>query len=179
MLHLFMTPDSLKHILFDVTSENKRTSWFRKTFLILCLVNLIWSIGYKKVWGEVTDFKTYRKAAQQEIIRQQGIIEQDPMDFQSYFELGLAYLTLGRHKEEVQAYKEALSLNPKSALIHLNLSIAYDHLNEGSKAIHHMERANNLYAIKRNHRQIRATQRHLKRYYLSYPGLSMKKILGR
>ena len=88
-----MTPDSLKHILFDVTSENKRTSWFRKTFLILCLVNLIWSIGYKKVWGEATDFKTYRKAAQQEIIRQQVIIEQDPMDFQSYFELGLAYLT--------------------------------------------------------------------------------------
>ena len=179
MLHLFMTPDSLKHILFDITSVNKRTSLFRRTFFILFLVNLIWSLGYKKVWGEATDFKTYRKAAQQEIIRQQGIIEQDPMDFQSYFELGLAYLTLGRHKEEVQAYKEALSLNPKSALIHLNLSIAYDHLNKGSKAIHHMQRANNLYAIKRNHQKIRSTQRHLKRYYLSYPGLSMKKILGR
>ena len=174
-----MTPDSLKHILFDITSVNKRTSLFRRTFLILFLVNLIWSTGYKKVWGEATDFKTYRKSAQQEIIRQQGIIEQDPMDFQSYFELGLAYLHLGRHKEEVQAYKEAISLNPKSALVHFNLSIAYDHLHKGSKAIHHMLRANNLYAIKRNHQKIRSTQRHLKRYYLSYPDLSMNKILGR
>ena len=169
-----MTPDSLKHILFDITSVNKRTSLFRRTFLILFLVNLIWSTGCKKVWGEATDFKTYRKSAQQEIIRQQGIIEQDPMDFQSYFELGLAYLHLGRHKEEVQAYKEALSLNPKSALVNFNLSIAYDYLNKGSKAIHHMERANHLYTIKRNHRKIRATQRFLKRYYLSYPDLSME-----
>jgi len=174
-----MIPYSLKQILLDVASLNERTSWFRRTFFILFLVNLIWSTGYKKLWGEASDFKTYRKAAQQEIIRQQGIIEQDPMDFQSYFELGLAYLNLGRHKEEIQAYKEALSLNPKSALAHFNLSIAYDYLNKGSKAIHHMQRANHLYAIKRNHRKIRATQRHLKRYYLSYTGLSMKKILGR
>ena len=174
-----MRPYSLKHILLDATSVKNRNSWFRQTFLILFLMSLIWPIGYKKVWGEATDFKTYRKAAQQEIIRQQGIIEQDPMDFQSYFELGLAYLTLGRHKEEVKAYKEALRLNPKSALTHFNLSIAYDHLNKGSKAIHHMQRANNLYTIKRNHRKIRATQRHLKRYYLSYPDLSMNKILGR
>ena len=174
-----MAPDSLKHILLEVTSLNKRNSWFRRTFSILFLVNLIWSTGYEKVWGEATDFKTYRKAAQQKIIRQKGIIEQDPMDFQSYFELGLAYLSLGRHKEEIQAYKEALSLNPKSALVHFNLSISYDYLNKGGKAIHHMQRANHLYAIKRNHRKIRATQRHLKRYYLSYPDLSMKKILGR
>ena len=174
-----MIPYFLKHILLDTTSVSNRTSLFRQTFLILFLVNLLWSIGYKKLWGEATDFKTYRKAAQQEIIRQQDIIEQDPMDFQSYFELGLAYLTLGRHKEEVKAYKEALSLNPKSALTHFNLSIAYDHLHKGSKAIHHMQRANNLYAIKRNHQKIRSTQRHLKRYYLSYPDLSMNKILGR
>tara|TARA_Y100001936_G_scaffold220071_1_gene233957 strand:- start:108 stop:617 length:510 start_codon:yes stop_codon:yes gene_type:complete len=169
-----MIPYSLKQILLDVASLNERTSLFRRTFFILFLANLIWSIGYKKVWGEATDFKTYRQAAQQKIIWQQGIIEQDPMDFQSYFELGLAYLNLGRHKEEVQAYKEALSLNPKSALVHFNLSIAYDYLNNGSKAIHHMQRANHLYAKKRNHRKIRATQRHLKRFYLSYPGLSMK-----
>ena len=174
-----MTPYFLKHILLDAASVSNRTSWCRQIFFILFLANLIWSIDYKKVWGEATDFKTYRKAAQQEIIRQQGIIEQDPMDFQSYFELGLAYLTLGRHKEELQAYKEALSLNPKSALVHFNLSIAYDHLNKGSKAIHHMQRANNLYAIKRNHQKIRSTQRQLKRYYLSYPDLSMNKILGR
>lgn len=168
-----MIPAFLKHILFDVTSENKRT------FFIWYLVGLLLSVGYADVSGGETDFKTYRKAAQQEIIRQQAIIEQDPMDFQSYFELGLAYLTLGRHNEEVQAYQEALSLNPKSALTHFNLSIAYDHLKEGEKAIHHMQRAQDLYVKKRNHRKIRTTQRILKRYYLSYPGLPGEKVIGR
>ncbi len=174
-----MTTEFLQLILFDVISENKRASHLRKAFLIFLFVSLFLPIGFINVWGGETDFKTYRKAAQQEIIRHQAIIEQDPMDFQSYFELGLAYLTLGRHKEEVQAYKEALTLNPKSALTHYNLSMAYDHLKEGRKAIHHMQRAQNLYVIKRNHRKIRTTQRHLKRYYLSYPGLSEEKAFGR
>ena len=87
----------------------------------------------------------------------------------------MAYLTLGKHKEEVHAYKEALSLNPKSALIHYNLSIAYDHLKEGKKAIHHMQIAQLLYTQKRNHQKIRSTQRQLKRYFLSYPGLAGEK----
>ena len=96
------------------------------------------------------------------------------IDFKSYFELGLAYLSLGKHKEEVYAYKEALSLSPKSALIHFNLSIAYDHLKEGKQAIYHMQIAQDLYTQKRNHRKIRSTQRQLKRYSLSYPDLAIK-----
>ena len=87
----------------------------------------------------------------------------------------MAYLTLGKHKEEVNAYKDALSLNPKSALIHYNLSIAYDHLKEGKKAIYHMQMAQVLYTKKRNHRKIRSTQRQLKRYFFSYPDLAGEK----
>ena len=89
--------------------------------------------------------------------------------------MGLAYLTLGKHKEEVYAYKEALSLNPKSALIHFNLSIAYNHLKEGKKAVYHMQIAQNLYIQKRNHVKIRSTQRQLKNYSLRYPDLAGKK----
>ena len=164
-----MIPDCKPYILFDITSENKRV------FFILLLQSFLLSFSYQNVYGGETDFQIYLMTAEQEITRKEEIIEQDPIDFQSYFELGLAYLTLGKHKEEVYAYNEALDLNPKSALIHFNLSIAYDHLKEGKKAIYHMEIAQELYTQKRNHRKIRSTQRQLKRYSLSYPDLAKKK----
>ena len=164
-----MTPDYKPYILFDPTSENKMI------IFIMFLLNLLLLFSYPNVYGGETDFQVYRRTAEQEITRKKDIIEQDPIDFQSYFELGLAYLTLGKHKEEVHAYKEALSLNPKSALIHFNLSIAYDHLKEGKKAIYHMQIAQVLYTQKRNHRKIRSTQRQLKRYSLYYPDLARKK----
>ena len=164
-----MIPDCKPYILFDITSENKRV------FFILLLASLFLSFGYQSIYGGEMDFEIYRRTAHKEIIRKKDIIKQDPIDFQSYFELGLVYLTLGRHKEEVLAYKEALSLNHKSALIHYNLSIAYDHLKEGKKAIHHMQMAQDLYTQKRNHRKIRSTQRQLKRYSLNYKGLAKKK----
>jgi len=158
-----MTPNLSQHILLDVLPENKRT-----LFLILLLAGQFALAGF--LWAGETDFKTYRKAAQQEINRQNAIVEEDPLDFLSYYELGRAYLALGRHEEEVQAYKKALRLNPKYAQTHYNLSMAYDHLKEGGKAIHHMQKALDLYATKRNHRKIRTTQRQLKRFYMSYPG---------
>ena len=164
-----MISDYKPYILFDITSENKRV------FFILLLISLLLSFGNPSVYGGETDFQIYRRTAEQEITRKKDIIKQDPIDFQSYFELGLAYLTLGKHKEEVHAYKEALSLHPKSALIHFNLSIAYNHLKEGKKAIYHMQIAQDLYTQKRNHRRIRSTQRQLKLYYLRYPDLTRKK----
>jgi tetratricopeptide (TPR) repeat protein len=157
-----MTPNSSQHILLDVLPENKRTLFF-----ILLLAGLFAFSG--SIWAGETDFKTYRKAAQQEINRKNAIVEEDPLDFLSYYELGCAYLALGRHEEEVQAYREALRLNPKYAQAHYNLSMAYDHLKEGGNAIYHMQKALDLYATKRNHRKIRTTQRQLKRFYMSYP----------
>lgn len=158
-----MTSNLSQHILLDVLPENKKTLFF-----ILLLVGQFVFSG--SIWAGETDFKTYRKAAQQEINLKNAIVEEDPLDFLSYYELGRAYLALGRHEEEVQAYKEALRLNPKYAQAHYNLSMAYDYLKEGGKAIHHMQKALDLYATKRNHRKIRTTQRQLKRFYMSYPG---------
>jgi len=161
MIHNLLQP-----ILFDVSSENKGGSYFWENFYLFLLMILISSVP---VWGGETNFKTFRKVAQEEIRLQKEIIEQDPLDFLSYFELGLAYLKLGRHEEEVKAYQEALNLNPKSAQTHYNLGIAYDHLQEGDKAIHHMQVAQDLFVTQRNHRKIRTTQRQLKRFYYSYP----------
>ena len=161
-----MTNNLLQPILLDVSSENKRGSCFRVNFHLFLLIVLIFVVP---VWGGETDFKTFRKAGQKEIKFRKEFIRQDPLDFLSYFELGLAYLKLGRHEEEVRAYQEALSLNPKSAETHYNLGIAYGHLQEGGKAIHHMQVAQDLYVTQRNHRKIRTTQRQLKRFYYSYP----------
>jgi len=161
-----MTHNLLQPILLDVSSKNKRGSCFWENFYFFLLLTLIF---LAPAWGGETDFNTFRKAAQQEINLKKEIIEQDPLDFLSYFELGLAYLKLGRHQEEVKAYHGALSLNPKSAQTHYNLGIAYDHLQEGGKAIHHMQVAQDLYVTHRNHRKIRSTQRQLKRFYYSYP----------
>jgi tetratricopeptide (TPR) repeat protein len=158
-----MTHKLSQHILLDVLPENKRTLFFT----LLLTVQFVFS---GSVWAGETDFKTYRKTAQQEIDRKNEIVAEDPLDFLSYYELGHAYLALGRHEEEVQAYKEALKLNPKCAKAHYNLSMAYDHMKIGDKAIYHMGKALNLYATKRNHRKIRITQRQLKRFYISYPG---------
>ena len=161
-----MTCNLFKSILLDVFYKNKRGSCFlEKLFSSLFLILIF---GTPVLGGE-TDFKTFRKAAQKEINLKKEIIEQDPLDFLSYFELGLAYLKLGRHEEEVEAYHGALSLNPKSAQTHYNLGIAYDHLQEGGKAIHHMQVAQDLFVTQRNHRKIRSTQRQLKRFYYSYP----------
>jgi len=161
-----MTYNFLQPILLDVSSENKRGSYFWEKIYFFLFLFFIFAAPS---WGAETDFKIFRKAAQKEINLKKEIIEQDPLDFLSYFELGLAYLKLGRHEEEVEAYNGALILNPKSAQTHYNLGIAYDHLQEGGKAIRHMQVAQDLYVTQRNHRKIRSTQRQLKRFYYSYP----------
>ena len=157
-----MTLNFSQHILLDVFPKNKRSLFF-----IFLLAGQIAFSG--KICAGETDFKTYLKAAQEEINQKHAIVEDDPLDFKSYFELGRAYLALGRHEEEVRAYKEALRLNPKYAKAHYNLSMAYDFMKEGAKAIYHMQKALDLYATKRNHRKIRTTQRQIKRFYMSYP----------
>ena len=164
-----MTLNFPQHILLDVFTENKRS------LIFIFLLADQFAFSGSLCAGE-TDFKTYRNAAQQEINQKNAIVEDDPLDFKSYFELGRAYLAIGRHEEEVRAYKEALRLNPKYAQAHYNLSMAYDFMKEGAKAIYHMQKALNLYVTKRNHIKIRTTQRQLKRFYMSYPNEAGSKI---
>ena len=115
------------------------------------------------------DFKTYLQGARSEITHNQGIIREDPLDAISYFELGRSYLALGKHEEEVEAYKEAIQLYPNYIAAHYNLAMAYDLLKEGPNAIKHMLSALDLYSAKRNHARIRNVQRQLKRLNLKYP----------
>jgi tetratricopeptide (TPR) repeat protein len=114
------------------------------------------------------DFKTYLKGAREEITQHQMIIQEDPLDAVAYFELGKAYLALGRHEDEVEAYKEAIELHPNYTAAHYNLSMAYDLLKNSSNAIKHMLRVQELYTKKRNHAGLRKAQRQLKFFYSKY-----------
>ena len=116
------------------------------------------------------DFKTYLERARAEISYHKEIIREDPLDAIAYFELGRAFLALGKHEEEVEAYREAINLNPTYISAHYNLSIAYDLLKDGPNAIKHMLLALNLSVDNRNHVRIRKVQRQIKRLYLQYPG---------
>lgn len=119
--------------------------------------------------AQALDFKTYLQGARAEISRHKEIIREDPLDAIAYFELGRAYLALGKHEEEVKAYQEAIELDAKYIAAHYNLSMAYDLLKDGPNAIKHMLRALSLSSEKRNHARIRNVQRQLKRLYLKYP----------
>ena len=74
------------------------------------------------------DFKTYLQGARSEITHNQGIIREDPLDAIAYFELGRSYLALGKHEEEVEAYKEAIQLYPNYIAAHYNLAKAFDEI---------------------------------------------------
>jgi len=46
----------------------------------------------------------------------------------AYFSIGICYAKLGAYTKAVEAYKQAISLNPDKASGHYNLGIAYDNL---------------------------------------------------
>jgi tetratricopeptide (TPR) repeat protein len=127
------------------------------------------SLIFEPQLGLAVDFKTYLQGARAEIWRHKKIIREDPLDAIAYFELGRAYLALGKHEEEAKAYREAIKLNPMYIEANYNLSMAYDLLKDGPNAIKYMLRALILCSEKKNHSRMRNVQRQLKRLYLKYP----------
>jgi len=113
-------------------------------------------------------FAKYRQDLHAKIDRQKAIIENHPDDAQAYFQLGLALMGLGRHREEVEAYRQAIRLKADFATAYANLSIAQDRLHDGRAAIRAALQARRLYGAKRIHRAIRAAQRQLRFLYDKY-----------
>ncbi len=159
-----MNPHSLKHSFCSVSR-----SIFIPVAKGILTIFVLTSICGPEV-ALAVDFKAYLEGARAEISRHKEIIREDPLDAVSYFELGKIYLALGRHEEEVQAYQEAIQLNPKYIAAHYNLGMAYDLLKDGPNAIKHILRALNLYSEKRNHARVRKAQRQLKLLHLKYLG---------
>ncbi|HIF03086.1 MAG TPA: hypothetical protein EYQ84_07250 [Nitrospinaceae bacterium] len=110
--------------------------------------------------GEI-DFGQFRQLKIREIEKQISLIQEDPLDAVEYFNLGLAYMGMGRHKQEINSYLEAIRLDSSYAKAHFNLAMAYDMLKDGKVAISHARKAEVLYGKKRKHRQVRKIRRYL------------------
>ena len=112
------------------------------------------------IHGEI-EFDQFRQLKIREIEDQLRFVQEDPLDAVEYFNLGLAYMGMGRHRQEIDSYLEAIRLDSSYAKAHFNLAMAYDILKNSEAAISHARKAEVLYGQKRKHRQVRQVRRYL------------------
>ena len=129
--------------------------------MIICST-IFWisSTVVNPVYGEMK-FDQFRQLKIEEIKERLKSINEDPVDAVEYFNLGIAYMAMGRHRQEINSYLEAIRLNSNYAQAHFNLAMAHDNIGNGEKAINHARRAENLYSEQRKHRQVRKVRRQL------------------
>jgi len=129
--------------------------------MIICLA-VLWvsSAVANPIHGEI-EFDQFRQLKIREIQEQLRLVQEDPLDAIEYFNLGLAYMAVGRHRKEINAYLEAIRIDSNYARAHFNLAMAYDIIKNSEAAISHARRAEVLYGQKRNHRQVRQVRRYL------------------
>ena len=96
--------------------------------MIICSTILwIGSTVVNPTLGEI-EFDQFRQLKIREIKERLRLVQEDPLDAVEYFNLGLAYMAMGRHRKEIDSYIEAIRLDPSYAKAHFNLAIAYDTL---------------------------------------------------
>ena len=110
--------------------------------------------------GEI-EFDQFRQLKIREIQEHLRLVQEDPLDAVEFFTLGLAYMAMGRHRQEIDAYLEAIRIDSSYARAHFNLAMAYDILKNSEAAISHARKAEVLYGKKRKHRQVRQVRRYL------------------
>ena len=127
--------------------------------MIICLA-VLWvsSAVANPIHGEI-EFDQFRQLKISEIEEHLRLVQEDPLDAVEYFNLGLAYMAMGRHRKEIDSYLEAIRLDPSYAKAHFNLAIAYDTLKNNEAAVGHARKAEILYDRKRKHRQVRKVRR--------------------
>jgi len=129
--------------------------------MIICsTIFLVGSTVANPILGEI-EFDQFRQLKIREIQEHLRLVQEDPLDAIEYFNLGLAYMAMGRHMKEINSYLEAIRLDSSYAKAHFNLAMAYDILKNGEAAISHARRAEVLYGKKRKHRQVRKVRRYL------------------
>ena len=110
--------------------------------------------------GEI-EFNQFRQLKIREIQEHLRLVQEDPLDAVEFFNLGLAYMAMGRHRQEIDSYLEAIRLDSNYARAHFNLAMAYDILKNSEAAISHAKKAEVLYGEKRKHRRVRQVRRYL------------------
>ena len=129
--------------------------------MIICLA-VFWvsSAVANPIHGEI-EFDQFRQLKIREIQEHLRLVQEDPLDAVEFFNLGLAYMAMGRHRQEIDSYLEAIRLDSSYAKAHFNLAMAYDILKNSEAAISHARKAEVLYGKKRKHRQVRQVRRYL------------------
>jgi len=129
--------------------------------MIICLA-VLWvsSAVANPIHGEI-EFDQFRQLKISEIEEHLRLVQEDPLDAVEYFNLGLAYMGMGRHRQEIDSYLEAIRLDSSYAKAHFNLAMVYDILKNSEAAISHARKAEVLYGQKRKHRQVRQVRRYL------------------
>ena len=125
------------------------------------------------ILGEI-EFDRFRQLKIREIQEHLRLVQEDPLDAIEYFNLGLAYMAMGRHRQEIDAYLEAIRIDSNYARAHFNLAMAHDILKNGEAAISHARKAEVLYGKKRKHRQVRQVRRYLNVLNVKYRFLKHK-----
>lgn len=143
------------------------TGWQKIVLLLVCLIGVLIFFA-PGVTGEESGFKQYRENVLKQIEEIKTALKKDPSNARKHFQLGLSYMALGRHREEVAQYLEAVRLKPDFADAHYNLGLAYDLLENGPLAIGHMRKARQIYSADRNHRGVRASQRYVRTFNGKY-----------
>ena len=142
--------------------------------MIICsAIFLVGSTIVNPMLGGI-DFDQFRQLKIREIEDQLRLIQEDPLDAIEYFNLGLAYMAMGRHRKEIDAYLEAIRIDSSYARAHFNLAMAYDILKNNEAAISHARKAEVLYGQKRKHRQVRQVRRYLNVLNVKYRFLKHK-----
>ncbi|KAI8367559.1 uncharacterized protein BYT42DRAFT_617981 [Radiomyces spectabilis] len=60
-----------------------------------------------------------------------------------YFNIGVCYFQMGKHRDAIQAFERSLEYSPNSADAHTNIASAYLMLKDVKSAMRHLEQASN------------------------------------
>ncbi|KAI8877264.1 TPR-like protein [Backusella circina FSU 941] len=60
-----------------------------------------------------------------------------------YFNIGVCYFQMGKHKDAIKSFERSLEFTPNSADAHTNIASAYLMLRDTDNAIKHLEQASN------------------------------------
>jgi tetratricopeptide (TPR) repeat protein len=74
------------------------------------------------IHGEI-EFDQFRQLKIREIQEHLRLDQEDPLDAIEYFNLGLAYMAMGRHRKEIDSYLKAIRIDSNYAKPRLKYSI--------------------------------------------------------
>src|SRR5258708_9395352 len=106
----------------------------KKTRVLACILAALTVLGaHKAAWGQSAD-ELYKEAIAayergqiaQSILLYEQLVKLKPDSVPARTNLGVALAQVGRYREALSQYQEALKRHPSNALIHLGLALSFD-----------------------------------------------------